>query len=394
VTGPSAFLILADEAAAWRVAGLSLLDRLALALNENAERESPNEILQVFIFWHPDVPAAKRWLPRHPRISRVRFSEAIKSVPAAAVILHARLFVQRTGLSEFFRTTALVRDHSAPEETIAAWNNLSSRFKAILPRPGARSWRYIENSSDVEICEKAFLNGMGKSQDGIVSRFLNRPISRLVSRYLLRFDLIPTQWTLGLFILPVIAFLCLCQGGYPAIVTGALLFQIYSILDGCDGEIARATYQESERGGRIDDFLDMIGSMLFVCGLGIGLFQARSSIFLLEGIVCAAVIGANEWFLRRVTIEDRPESEVLTDALYPRHRRLLAQPPLGAIGQDTWWWIIQFTKRDTAILLFLVLAVLDQAQWILHLWLIVSATTLILSARSNSSQSRSIQPGA
>jgi hypothetical protein len=106
------------------------------------------------------------------------------------------------------------------------------------------------------------------------------------------------------------------------------------------------------------------------------------------------VIAANEWFLRRVTVEDRPESEKLSDALYPRHRRLLADPAMRVVGQNTWWWIIQFTKRDTAILVFFLLALLDQAQWILHLWLIVSTATLVLSVRSNTSERSATQSGA
>jgi hypothetical protein len=50
--------------------------------------------------------------------------------------------------------------------------------------------------------------------------------------------------------------------------------------------------------------------------------------------------------------------------------------------------VVQLTKRDVAIFAFLILALLDQAQWILHLWLAVSAGTLLLSARSGRRESR------
>ena len=392
--GPPAFLILADEAAAWRIAGLTQLDRLVLAVNELAESHSPNEIIDAVIFWRPDIPPGQRWLPRHPRMTRVRLTEAAKSVLPGARVLHTGLFIQRGGLTEFLADTQPVSIEFPPEETNRAWEELAGRFKDSVPRTNGRwAWRLIGSPSDIHSCTGQFLRRTGKSQDGIVSRYLNRPISRFVSRYLLRFDVTPTTWTLALFALPVAAFFCLSRGDYIGIAGGALLFQLYSILDGCDGEIARATYQESERGGRIDDLLDMLGSMLFVIGLGIALFRSESSIYLLEGIVCAAVIATNEWFLRRVTVTDQPESQQLTDALYPRHRRLFANPALGKISDHQWWWIVQFTKRDFAILLFLLLAFLDRPQWILHLWLAVSAITLALSARSSGSETTRVKPG-
>jgi hypothetical protein len=126
----------------------------------------------------------------------------------------------------------------------------------------------------------------------------------------------------------------------------------------------------------------MVGSMLFVVGLGIGLFRSISSIFLLEGIVCAVVIVANEWFLRRGTVMHQPESPQLAGALYPRHRHLFKDRALRMIGDKWWWWIVQFTKRDFAIFFFLVLALVGWPQWILHLWLTVSGITLTLSVRA------------
>ena len=384
ISVPPAFLILADEAAAWRIAGLTALDRIVLALNEWAEAFVPNEIVQAVVFWRPDV-ATPRWLPRHPRITRIRVTEAVSSVPAGACLLDARLFVFRDRFAEFLQNAAPIYIDQLPEETSNSWKELNIRFRNTvagqITRRQDQSWCYVETASDVDRAEKELLRRSGKSQDGIVSRILNRSLSRLVSRFLLRFDISPLALTVSTFILPIAAFLCLARGDYGGILAGALIFQIYSVVDGCDGEIARATYQESERGGRIDDFLDMLGSVLFVIGLGFGLFRSRSSTYLLEGLICAAVIVVSEWSLR-ATPPNEPASGKLQDALYPRHRRLFARPGLGIFSDRTWWWILQFTKRDVAIFVFLVLAVLDQSPWILHLWLSVSAATLALSLRS------------
>src|SRR3954453_4775726 len=101
---PTAFLILADETAAWRVAGLNQLDRVVLELNEWVEKTTPNEIVSAVIFWHPAVPTGNRWLPRHPQITHIRVTESLKSTAPDASILHTRVFVQRGGMAELLET--------------------------------------------------------------------------------------------------------------------------------------------------------------------------------------------------------------------------------------------------------------------------------------------------
>src|SRR5881409_1058171 len=88
---------------------------------------------------------------------------------------------------------------------------------------------------------------MSKPQDGFVSRFLNRPISRRITSFLLKFPIHPNAWTISIFVLPLIAGAFLVRGGYKSVVIGAAIFQVFSILDGCDGEIARAKDLESKR---------------------------------------------------------------------------------------------------------------------------------------------------
>jgi len=44
------------------------------------------------------------------------------------------------------------------------------------------------------------------------------------------------------------------------------------------------------------------------------------------------------------------------------------------------WWLFQLTKRDMAVFVFLMLALLGLAEWILHLWMVVAGASLVLSA--------------
>jgi hypothetical protein len=382
IESSSSFLILADESAEWKVAGLPQLDRLALALSEFCESIGPDAVVDAAIFWTPDIPSAARWLPRHAKIKRVRLTESLNAAQLGAQVLSTRLFFNRHGLHEFLLTAPSLKMEEPIGTPATSWNQLAERFLAAVRGGRSEVWKYLQGVGDIPACEKKLLERAGKPQDGFVAKFLNRPISRAVTRFLLKYDIHPTAWSMSIFVLPIVAFAFLARGDYGGILIGAAIFQLYSILDGCDGEIARAKYLESERGARIDDFLDMLGSLLFVIGLGLGLFRSRSSIYFLEGILCAAVILANEWLLRFSKAEADPPPTAFDQILYPRHRQLIQTWPLSLLNEKFARWLIQFTKRDVAILMFLLLAVADLPQWILHLWLGVSAATLSLSRRA------------
>src|SRR5260370_928082 len=215
---------------------------------------------------------------------------------------------------------------------------------------------------------------MSKPQDGFVSRFLNRPISRRITSVLLKFPIHPSTWTISIFVLPLIASVFLVRGDYVSIVIGAATFQVFSILDGCDGEIARAKNLESKLGERLDYFCDFIASLLYVLTLGLGLH--RSS----EGIVCAALITANEVLLRAGKSQTSIAPSELHESFYARHRTMIWHSGLLNLGERFVWWLFQLTKRDMALVVFLMLALLGLAQWILHLLVTVAGVSLVLSA--------------
>lgn len=214
---------------------------------------------------------------------------------------------------------------------------------------------------------------MSKPQDGFVSRYLNRPISRRISAVLLKFPIHPNTCTLAIFVLSLIACPFLVRGGYVNIIIGAAIFQIYSILDGCDGEIARARGLESKFGERLDNFCDFLASILFILSLGLGLNRA------VEGIVCAGLVAVNELSLGVGQSSAAAGADVSDGAYYPRHREMIERSGLHNLGPLI-RWIAQLTRRDVVTLLFLILAVLDLAPWILHLWALFAAASLIFSA--------------
>jgi CDP-L-myo-inositol myo-inositolphosphotransferase len=231
---------------------------------------------------------------------------------------------------------------------------------------------------------------MSKPQDGFVSRFLNRPISSRITRSLVKFPIHPTAFTASIFVLPIVAGVFLVRGDYLSVLLGAAIFQVFSILDGCDGEIARAKNLESKFGERLDNVCDFLGSLIYVLAIGSGLNHFK------EGVVCALLITANELVLRWGTGAKRLASEDFHESFYARHHGMIGHSGLLDLGERFVWWLFQLTKRDVAIFFFLILALLNLATWILHLWTIAAGTTLLISAiataRASSSRGKAIAP--
>lgn len=375
-------LLLADESADWIVAGLRQLDRLALAIDEFAVDNNETAPVLVCIFWRPDLDESQRWTPANPRLTKVAFSQDVDD-ELYDLILNTRLFLHRKAVRQLLETAV-----QPPPANERSWESYA-RVAESVSRSRKGAWEYIVAGDQIDEIEKRFLRSSGKSQDGFVSRYLNRPISRTITRLLLRFPATPDAWTWLIFPIPVLASLVLSQGTHGSFVCGLVLSQIFSILDGCDGEIARAKFMESERGRKLDDLFDVLSNILLVLGLGFGLRAAHPHLgwfFLAEGITAAGLIAINEWFLarRKPAPVVAAKDDSLGSALYPRHRELVERSGLLVLGEKYASLLIQLTKRDVAVLFFVFLALVGMPGVILHLLLVVTAVSLALALRARS----------
>jgi phosphatidylglycerophosphate synthase len=131
-----------------------------------------------------------------------------------------------------------------------------------------------------ERAEDLLLQSLLKATDGIVSRSINRPISLRVTRALLESSLTPNQMTLIAAVFGLAAVCVVLVGGMAWLVPGAILLQIQSILDGCDGEISRLKYIRSRLGEWLDQVLDDVVNLGFFAATGWALHQAGSTLAL------------------------------------------------------------------------------------------------------------------
>lgn len=114
----------------------------------------------------------------------------------------------------------------------------------------------------------AVVRATGKPGDGLVSRLLNRPISQCVTWLVLKAPgARPVHVTVVNALLALIMFPILLGGGEAGLVAGGFLFQAASVLDGVDGEMARATWRSTPTGATMDSMVDIATNLLFVAGL-------------------------------------------------------------------------------------------------------------------------------
>ena len=386
-------IILADDSANWQIGGLRQLDRLALALDEFARSISSQRKIEIVIFWRPDTAAENRWRPHHPRLTRCNFVEGLK-LGATERFLNTRLVVRRGGIDQLLSDAMSLEFDPLIGDESAVWENLWRRIEILranaTPSQTANAWRYVASSSEIPQAERWLLRGSGKSRDGFVSRCLNRPISRIVSQFLLKTPMTPNLWTLLITLFPIVGFLFLIRGTYAGFVIGAALFNVQSILDGCDGEIARAKYLDSEQGPGIDAIGDLISLLLFSLGLGFGLFRSAQPhavthwVFLGEGVLAFVAIA-----LRLVPdhvldlLRRGPAAVVFTE-----DDERLRQSGGRVFGNRLTSLGFELTKRDVAFFVFLVAIALGLAPWVMHLLFTYAVGTFILSSRGRAAGKR------
>lgn len=157
-----------------------------------------------------------------------------------------------------------------------------------------RVWQDVDTPQMRAEAERRLLASTRKPTDGPVSRWLNRPVSLAVSRVLARFDVRPNTVTTVVFTLGIIAAALIAQATPGALVAGAILTQLASVLDGCDGELSRVNMRGSTFGAWYDTITDNIRYMLMVVAAGFALHRTTGSE---SYLIAAAVFVAAAVFL-------------------------------------------------------------------------------------------------
>ncbi|MCY4582704.1 MAG: CDP-alcohol phosphatidyltransferase family protein [Chloroflexi bacterium] len=124
--------------------------------------------------------------------------------------------------------------------------------------------------------------------DGLVSRYLNRHISRPIARLLARTPVTPNQVTVFSLAVTTGALVAFAAG-YP--ILGGLLAQAGSVVDGVDGDLARLADRGTRFGSFFDAVVDRYADALVLLGLTI--WAASSSETMLPWIAGFAALAGS-----------------------------------------------------------------------------------------------------
>jgi len=128
-------------------------------------------------------------------------------------------------------------------------------------------WLDMDDDSALKNAKSLLFEKLKKNTDGPVSRILNRPMSNKISKLLLKTKITPNQISLISFIVGLFGALFFYLGDYVYLVIGGILVHLSSIIDGCDGEVARLKLVESKYGGWFDAVLDRYADAIIIFGM-------------------------------------------------------------------------------------------------------------------------------
>jgi phosphatidylglycerophosphate synthase len=128
------------------------------------------------------------------------------------------------------------------------------------------------------------LQSLPKSFQGPVDALINRHVSLRITRRLARTPITPNQVTIAAIAVGLVGAALVAFAGRTGVVAGGLLIAFQSILDSCDGELARLRFQFSRLGQWLDNIADDVTDTAFMAALG----AAAGGTWLWIGLAAAA----------------------------------------------------------------------------------------------------------
>ncbi len=237
------------------------------------------------------------------------------------------------------------------------WNRVVSVRDLEAVRGGdADAGTAVVSAGDLALAEKRLLGSLVKDTEGFMSRHFERRISLAVSRRLASTSVTPNAMTLFSIAVGLAGALFFLTPTRGSEIAGAVLFLLHSILDGCDGELARLKFQESRWGGVLDFWGDNVVHAAVFAAMAVGWARLAGAAWpLVLGASAVAGTLASALFVYRRTMAGAksPEGPLYTSVATQE------PTPLSRLADA-------LSRRDF-IYLVLILSALGKARWFLAL---------------------------
>jgi phosphatidylglycerophosphate synthase len=169
--------------------------------------------------------------------------------------------------------------HRAPTAARSAEDilcGLSMAYYMDSEEVAEEKWQRVGNEQQRQLAERKLDSWLAKPTDGIFAR-ANRTISIPISRRIIPFPITPNMVSLFTLAVSFVAGVFLALGGYWNMSIGAILSWFSSVLDGCDGEVARLKLQESAFGCWLETVCDNLYYLFIFGGMTIGLVRSSGN---------------------------------------------------------------------------------------------------------------------
>ncbi len=185
---------------------------------------------------------------------------------------------------------------------------LRPMFKTFARPLDAEGRFVLASPRDIPAAEAWLLRGLIKASEGFMSRQVERRVSLALTRRLMDTGITPNTMTLISLAIGLLAAPFFLSSTPRYQLTGALLFLAHSILDGCDGELARLKFLESRSGAVLDFWGDnVVHVAVFSClAIGWSLFAGSPWPLVLGGLTVLGTAAAAAAASSRMTREAAP----------------------------------------------------------------------------------------
>ena len=188
----------------------------------------------------------------------------------------------------------VARGNGLPGGSVAvAWNRVLTPADLRALSQGADPEHLgvpVVKVPDIRRAEDSLLASLVKPGEGFLSRTFERKVSLQISRRLSATRVTPNGVTVASAAIGFAGCLFFLVPGALAQTMGALLLLVHSVIDGCDGELARLRFEESRFGGALDFWTDNAVHCALFAALALGWSRAAGALWPL-GLGLAAIAG-------------------------------------------------------------------------------------------------------
>ncbi|HET9854089.1 MAG TPA: CDP-alcohol phosphatidyltransferase family protein [Methylomirabilota bacterium] len=210
-------------------------------------------------------------------LPQARWLRALREMPldpeTLAVDASLTAVVESAGIDEVLRSAG---EAVGVQDLITA---LSRRLARATEAEDPAGRILLGGAAGVQAAEDWLLRSLIKDTEGFMSRHVERRVSLAITRRLVGTRMTPNQMTLVSLTIGLLGSPFFLSAEPWHQIVGSLLFLTHSILDGCDGELARLKFQESPTGARLDFWGDnLVHVAVFGCMAG-GWSMAEASLW-------------------------------------------------------------------------------------------------------------------